>query len=145
MRVVVDTNVVISAIIRPQGRTGQVLAHLRHGRYTLLTSQAALEELVDVLMRPRIRDRYGLTADDVESLLALMLLRAELVVPHRSLAVCRDPKDDKFLEIAIAGAADLIVSGDKDLLTLHPFEGIPIVTPAEFLIRLTAPPPATIP
>jgi len=145
MRVVVDTNVVVSAVIRPQGRTGQVLAHLRHSRYTLLTSQAALEELLDVLTCPRIRDKYGVTADDVESLLALVLLRAELVVPDRTLAVCHDPKDDKFLEIATTGAADLIVSGDKDLLALHPFEGISIVAPAEFLIRLTAAPPCTIP
>lgn len=54
-------------------------------------------------------------------------------------------RDDKFLEIAMVGAADLIVSGDKDLLALHPFEGIPIVAPAGFLIRLTAAPPPTIP
>ncbi len=86
-----------------------------------------------------------MTADDVEALLALILLRAELVTPDRTIVVCRDPKDDKFLEIAIAGSADVIVSGDKDLLALHPFEGTPIVAPAEFLIRLTAAPPPAIP
>jgi predicted nucleic acid-binding protein len=47
---------------------------------------------------------------------------------------CRDPTDDKFLELAVSGNADLILSGDKDLLTLHPFRGIPIVTPAAFVL-----------
>jgi predicted nucleic acid-binding protein len=58
------------------------------------------------------------------------------VVPNRRITVCRDPKDNKVLEGAVAGRADVIVSGDEDLLVLNPFEGIPIVGPAEFLAML---------
>ena len=62
-----------------------------------------------------------------------MLARAELVAITERIAACRDPKDDKFLELAVNGQADLIVSGDADLLALNPFRDIPIVTPATFV------------
>lgn len=136
MRAVVDTNFLVSALIRPQGRVGVVLWHLRQGIYTLLYTQPLLEELVDVLSRPRIRDKYGLDEEDVKTVLALILLRGEAVAPERAILACRDPRDDKFLEAAVAGRADAIVSGDEDLLVLHPFEGIPILSPAAFLQTL---------
>jgi putative PIN family toxin of toxin-antitoxin system len=118
---------------------GPVLLRLREGEYTLQYSEAMLEELIDVLSRPRIRDKYHLTHEDVETVLLVILLRGELVVSERHIAVCRDPRDDKFLEIAQAGEADVIVSADQDLLVLSPFEGIPIVGPAEFLSLLADP------
>jgi len=59
---------------------------------------------------------------------------AEPVMITERIVACRDPTDDKFLELAVSGNADLILSGDKDLLTLHPFRGIPIVTPAAFVL-----------
>ena len=62
-----------------------------------------------------------------------MLARAELVEIVELISASRDPKDDKFLELAVSGRADLIVSGDADLLVLNPFRGIPVVTPAAFL------------
>jgi putative PIN family toxin of toxin-antitoxin system len=65
--------------------------------------------------------------------LARMLATAELVTITERIACCRDPHDDKFLELAVSGRADMIVSGDADLLALNPFCGIPIVTPAMFL------------
>ena len=136
MRVVIDTNVLVSALIRPTGRTGATLQHLRHGAFTLLYSRSSLEEMIDVLTRPTIQRKYGVTDDDVETVLALILLRGEAVVPKRRITACRDPKDNVFLEIGVAGHADAIVSGDADLLVLHPFEGISIVTPAAFLERL---------
>jgi len=55
----------------------------------------------------------------------------------RAVLVCRDPKDDKFLDVAVEGHADAIVSGDEDLLVLHPFQGIPTVQPARFLAMLS--------
>jgi putative PIN family toxin of toxin-antitoxin system len=133
MRVVVDTNVLVSALILPQGRVGPVLLRLRQGDYTILYNQSLLEELVDVLNRPRIRHKYGLTEEDIQTLLGLILLRGEAVMPEQRITACRDPRDDKFLEVAVAGEADLIVSGDQDLLVLHPFGAIPILSPAEFL------------
>lgn len=136
MRAVVDTNILVRAVIKPSGSVGPVLLRLRHGDYTLLYAQSLLEELVDVLNRPRIRDKYQLTNQDIQTIVSLILLRGEAVVPQERIAACRDPKDDKFLEVAVAGEADVIVSGDEDLLVLHPFAGIPILPPADFLQML---------
>jgi putative PIN family toxin of toxin-antitoxin system len=136
MRVVVDTNIIVRALIKPDGTVGPVLLRLRRGDYTLLYTQALLVELVDVLNRPRLRLKYGLNDDDIKTVIALVILRGELVAPEQPITVCRDPKDNKFLEAAVAGRADIIVSGDEDLLTLHPFAGIPILQPAAFLQML---------
>jgi putative PIN family toxin of toxin-antitoxin system len=138
MRAVVDTNILIRAVIRPTGTVGPVLLRLRRGDYTLLYAQSLLEELIDVLNRPRIRDKYRLTDQDIQTIVGLILLRGEAVVPQEPITACRDPKDDKFLEVAVAGKADVIVSGDQDLLVLHPFRDIPILPPAAFLQMLDA-------
>ena len=135
-RAVVDTNILIRALIKPQGAVGPVLTQLRDGDYTLLYAEPLLDELMAKLALPRIRDKYHLTDDDVETVLALILLRGEPVMPQRRITACRDPKDNIVLEVAVAGEADYIVTGDNDLLVLHPFEGIPIVGPAEFLKAL---------
>jgi putative PIN family toxin of toxin-antitoxin system len=136
MRAVVDTNILVRAIIRPHGTVGPLLLRLRHGEYTLLYAQSLLEELVDVLNRPRICEKYQLTDQDIQTVVSLILLRGEAVTPTERITACRDPQDDKFLEVAVAGEADVIVSGDQDLLTLHPFVGIPILPPAAFLQML---------
>jgi putative PIN family toxin of toxin-antitoxin system len=112
------------------------LRRLRDGDYLLLYSDPILAELVDVLNRPRVRDKYGLSPEDIETLVALILLRGEAVVPTKRITICRDPKDNMFLEAASAGSADVIVSGDDDLLSLETFEGIPITTPSEFLVSI---------
>ncbi len=138
MRAVIDTNILVRALIRPRGNVGPLLLRLRSGHFTLLYTQSLLEELVDVLSRPRLRDKYGITEGDVKTVVALLLLRGEAVSVSQALTVCRDPKDNKFLETAVAGKADVIVSGDEDLLVLDPFEGIPIIPPAEFLRSLDA-------
>lgn len=136
MRAVIDTNIFVSGIIKPSGLTGDVLRQLRDGNFTLFYAPALLDELVDVLNRPRIRDKYGITHEDIKTIVALVMLRGESVTPDRTITVCRDPKDDMFLEIAVAGDADVIVSGDNDLLVLNPFENIPIISPRDFLDML---------
>jgi uncharacterized protein len=136
MRVVVDTNILVRAVIQPHGSVGPVVLRPRSGDYTLLYALSLLEELVDVLNRPRIRDKYRLTEQDIETTLGLILLRGEAVKRVKRITACCDPKDDKFLEVAVAGKADAIVSGDRDLLALHPFTGIPIISPKEFLRML---------
>jgi putative PIN family toxin of toxin-antitoxin system len=136
MRAVVDVNILVRALIKPHGTVGPVLRRLRDGAFTLLYSEAILEELLDVLSRPRIRAKYRLVDDDIETMLLLILLRGEPVVPNRRITSCRDPLDNKFLEVAAAGKADVIVSGDQDLLVLSPFEGIAVVSPAAFLAML---------
>lgn len=136
IRAVIDTNLIIGAVIKPEGAVGPILRRLRDGGYTLLYSEPLLIELADVLNRPRIRQKYGLSAQDIETVLALILLRGEAVSPARRIDICRDPKDNVILEVAVDGNANVISSGDKDLLSLREFEGIPIVVPAEFLRRL---------
>jgi putative PIN family toxin of toxin-antitoxin system len=123
-------------MIRRQGTTSDVLRALRDGRFTAIYLVALLVELIEVLGRPALRAKYHIQPDDASVLIDLLRLRGELVIPARPVRACRDPKDDPFLEAALAGEADCIVSGDADLLALSPFEGILILRPAEFLARL---------
>lgn len=112
-----------------------MLEELLDGTYRLIYSSALLDELIDVLGRPRFHTKYRIEQQEVEALVGLIVLKGELVVSTQTIRACRDPKDDMVLEAAVAARADIIVSGDKDLLVLNPFEGIPIVGPAEFLAR----------
>jgi putative PIN family toxin of toxin-antitoxin system len=136
MRAVIDTGVFVSALIRRQGTTGDVLRALRDGRFTAIYTTDIVVEIIDVLGRERFRSKYHIEPDDITVLVNLIRLRGELVTPTRKVIACRDPKDDKFLDAALAVQTDCIVSGDADLLDLNPFEEIPILRPAEFLARL---------
>lgn len=136
MRAVIDTGVLVSALIRREGVPAIVLQALAGGRFTAVYTTETLVELVEVLSRTRFRDKYHIQADDVAALIRLIRLRGESVIPTREIVACRDPRDDKFLTAAVAGAADCLVSGDADLLVLSPFEGIPVLRPVEFVARL---------
>jgi putative PIN family toxin of toxin-antitoxin system len=98
----------------------------------LLKSQATERQQFDVLARPYFAPL--IPADTRTWMYALMAAAEPVEITERIIA-CRDPTDDKFLELAVNGRAELIVSGDADLLALDPFRGIPIVTPALFLQR----------
>ena len=135
MRAVVDTGVLVSALIRRQGTTGDVLRALRDGRFTVIYSTDTLVEVINVLGRAPFRTKYHIEPDDITALINLIRLRGELVTPRRKVTVCRKHKDDKFLELAVSGAADYIITGDKDLLQLRAFRGVPIVTADGFLRR----------
>jgi putative PIN family toxin of toxin-antitoxin system len=96
-----------------------------------LASRETLAELLNVFRRPKF-DRAAHPA--LRESLYMEYARRCIVTPvHSTIRACRDPKDDKFLELAVDGRADLMVSGDQDLLALHPFRGIPILTPTQFL------------
>ena len=136
MRAVVDTGVLVSGLIHPQGTIGDVLRTLRNERFTLIYSTPLVVEMIDVLGRPKFQVKYHIQPEDMTALVNFLRLRGELVIPEQEISVCRDPKDNKFLEAALAGDADAIVTGDDDLLVLHPFEGVEILRPAEFLARL---------
>jgi putative PIN family toxin of toxin-antitoxin system len=136
MRAVIDTGVVVSALIHKQGTTGDVLGALRDGRFTAIYTTDIVVEIIDVLGRAKFRMKYHIEPDDITILVNLIRLRGELVTPTQKVTACRDPKDDKFLEAALVAKADCIVSGDADLLVLNPFEDIPILRPSEFLARL---------
>jgi putative PIN family toxin of toxin-antitoxin system len=132
-RAVVDTNILVRALIKPAGTVGPALTRLRNGDYTLVYSQSLIDELLAKLALPRIREKYHLSDGDVDDLLALIALRGELVSPTRTVKVCRDPKDDMFIEAALAGQAEVVVTGDEDLLILKRFETVGFVTSREFL------------
>ncbi len=136
MRAVIDTGVFVSALIRKQGTTGDVLRALRDGRFTAIYTTDIMVEIIDVLGRAPFRAKYHIEPDDITALVNLIRLRGELAAPAQRVTACRDPKDDKFLEAALAVRADCIVSGDADLLDMTSFEEIPILRPAEFLARL---------
>jgi uncharacterized protein len=136
MRAVIDTGIFVSALMRRRGTIGSVLRALREGRFTAIYTTELLVEIIDVLGRDRMRVKYQLQPEDVSALIHLIRLRGELVIPNQKVSACRDPKDDKFLEAALVGDADCIVSGDADLLDMGSFEGIPILRPAEFLAQL---------
>jgi putative PIN family toxin of toxin-antitoxin system len=129
MRVVVDTNVLVSAALKQQSMPGMT-ALLVERRGGLLKSLATEQQLFEVVSRPRLA---SLIDPDTQAWLRKLMAAAELVTITEHIAACRDATDDKFLELAVNGHADLIVSGDGDLLALHPFREIPIVTPATFV------------
>ena len=98
-----------------------------------LVSEATLAELSDVLSRDRF-DRY-VTREDRQRFLRLLGGVVRVVPVTQRIVACRDPRDDKFLDVALSGEARLILTGDRDLLELHPFHGIEILAPADFLAR----------
>jgi len=104
------------------------------GTITLLFSQQTLFELVTVLRRPSIS--LVVSREEADRLLAVIQRDATIVEVTERVAACRDPKDNKWLECALAGRADCLVTGDHDLLVLHPFRGIKILRPTDFLRRL---------
>lgn len=134
-RYVFDTNVLISALLFERSKPGRAFyAALDWGE--ILLSLPVVKELNEVLSREKF-DRY-LLREEREHFLDALLREATLVEITERLHICRDPKDDKFLELATCGRAACIVSGDEHLLELSPFRGIPIMTPDVFLTSLLA-------
>ena len=127
---VVDTNVLLGRLLAPRGVAARAVDRAL-ARGVLLVSEATLEELAEVLARPKF-DPY-LSRQERQRFIALLGGVARVVPIHHHLHACRDPKDDKFLDMALSGGAKAIITGDQDLLALHPFHTIPILSPAEFL------------
>ena len=134
LRWVLDTNVLLSALLFAAGRVTWVRDAWRTGTITPLASRDTTTELIRVLGYPK----FGLTVRDREDLLGDYLAHAETVVMSDAPAVpeCRDPFDRAFLELALAGGADALVTGDQDLLVLATAFEVPIVTPDEARIHL---------
>jgi putative PIN family toxin of toxin-antitoxin system len=135
MRVVIDTNVLASALIRKQGASGEVLRRLREAQFVLVYSVPLLVELVDVLSRPRIQNKYNIQSEDITALINLIRLRGDLITPHIKINACRDPKDNFLPEAAIEGEADYLVTGEDDLLELNQYQSVVILRVAEFLVQ----------
>lgn len=129
-RWVLDTNTQVSRLLMPGGTAARAVDHaLALG--VPLVSDDALAELAEVLSRPRF-DRYVSLADRQRFVALLGGVARRVAITHRVQA-CRDPRDDKFLHVALNGEAEAIVSGDNDLLVLDPFHGVRILSPAAFL------------
>ena len=129
-RYVFDTNVIISALLFNNSVPGKAFTRsLDNG--TILISQALIEELNHVLSRDKF-NRY-VTHEERENFLEALIREAELIEIGETVAACRDPKDNRILELAANGNASLVVTGDDDLLVLNPFRGIQIITPSELL------------
>ena len=128
MRVVVDTNVFVSAALKEASWPGNTVRWI--GKYGGLLKTAVTEkEVFEVLQTPRIAPKIEPSFFDN---LRRVFAAAELVTIIEAVTGCRDPDDDKFLELAVNGRADLILTGDSDLLVLDPFRGISIVAPVSF-------------
>jgi uncharacterized protein len=127
--VVVDTNVFVSAILKPNS-VPYLAAQLVHRDETLLKSALTEEELRRVLARPIFTPYLRASAS---AWIDQMMQAAQLVPMPPRIAASRDPADDKFLDLAVAGRAHLVISGDDDLLSLTRFFDIPIITPATFV------------
>ena len=129
MRCVFDTNILVSALLLDSKPRQALDLALAKGK--ILLSFAVLAELYEVLSKKHFR-RY-VDDEDIRSFLAALTRETEWVDVDVRITACRDPKDDKFLELAVVGGATHIVTGDSDLLTLNPFRGIDILTPKGFL------------
>jgi len=129
MRVVVDTNIFVSAALKDKSLPA-LAVHLASEQAVLLKSVSTEKQLLEVLARPYLA---SLVAPATREWFQKIMAAAELVPIIERITACRDPTDDKFLELAVNGRADLILTGDNDLLVLNPFRGIPIVTAAAFV------------
>jgi putative PIN family toxin of toxin-antitoxin system len=135
LRAVLDANVLISALIQPKGASGRILKSLlaRHS-FELAVSPAILAELRRALAYPKVRKYIKTSDEDIHLWVASLELIAQPVDGNlRIHAVAADPDDDKYIEAAVEGLAQFVVTGDKHLLSLKSYEDIRVVTPRVFV------------
>ena len=130
MRVVIDTNAWISRLLLADSVAARAVDKAM-ARFEVVVSEASIEELADVLSRKKF-DRY-VSLQDREEFLRRLLQVTTMVPVLSEITDCRDPKDNRFLALALDSQSDCIVSGDDDLLVLNPWRGIEIVSPGAFL------------
>ena len=139
MKVLVDTNPLVSALLKPDGPSGQIFQRWRAGEFELTVSPSTLTELADVVRRPHIAKKYPLSEADIASHLNVLHNFAEVAPGVLALDVVRaDPKDNHILAAAVETGSTHIVSGDHHLLDMGEYRGIHIHTPRDFLTLLEA-------
>ncbi len=140
MKAVLDTNVVVSGIIKEEGPAGQILRLLFQDRkFISITSLDILAEIREVLPRPKIRKYHGWTNEQLDAFVTFLYAQSVVTEGKLAVKIARDPQDDKLLACATEGTADYLVSGDEDLLQIKVYEGTQIVSPADFLDILQSP------
>jgi putative PIN family toxin of toxin-antitoxin system len=133
-RFVIDTNVLISALLFKTSVPFRAI-ELAETKGIILYSETTLNELEQVLNRKKF-NKY-LSLEDRQVFLLKFISSSQLVSITENITVCRDEKDNKFLELAVSGNANVIVTGDLDLLVLTPFQAVEIVTPDMFIDRFS--------
>ncbi len=129
--IVLDTNILVSAALLPNSVAGNTVRKAI-SEFSVVTSDVCFDEFAEVILRPKFRKYIDLK--DAIAVVENYRQNAKIIPITHSVTDCRDPKDDKFLDLALSAAAHLIVSGDGDLLALSPYRSIPILTPAQFLV-----------
>jgi len=133
-KIVLDTNVLVSALINPHGKPAQIINYVFENKIRLFTSPSIMEELERVLSYPKLMKRHGLDSEELKEFISDLLSIMSLIEEEKIIEVImEDPSDDKYLSCAIDAKVDFIISGDIHLLNLGEYEGIRIVTPAQFL------------
>jgi hypothetical protein len=132
MRLILDTNILVSAFVFKSETANIVVRHAAK-KHTLLFSESTFKELKSTLLKPKFAEIVELPT--IRKFIINLFRIGEFIDPKIKIAECRDPKDNKFLELAVAGNADCVITGDKDLLILNPFRGIKIISPSDFLIQ----------
>ncbi|MBE0431038.1 MAG: putative toxin-antitoxin system toxin component, PIN family [Dehalococcoidia bacterium] len=134
LRVVLDTNVLVSALINPHGKPAQIMDGVLAGRIRLFVSPSIVTELERVLGYPKLMKRHGLEGDELKQFVLDLLSVMILVSAEETIElIADDPSDNKYLSCALAARADFIVSGDVHLLKLGEHRGIRVVSAAQFI------------
>ena len=128
MRVVFDTNIFVSALVFPGGRADAALQRILDGEDVLLISSAIIGEVLAVLA-----GKFGRDPEELSRVAVLLSEGAEMVKPHKSLTVLADEPDNRILECALAGSAEGVVTGDKAMLRLKSYQGIPLMSLDSYL------------
>ncbi len=134
LKAVVDTNIFVSSLLSRKGRPAEILNLWRDALFILVISPSIISEIKSVLQRSAIKKKYRISSELIDKLI-LLLEKDALLVPglsNVSGAVPEDPSDEIFLSAALDAGAQFIVSGDRHLLDLGEFRGIPILTVQEF-------------
>jgi putative PIN family toxin of toxin-antitoxin system len=133
MRVVLDSNVILSGLMSPKGTTGTIIQAWKDSRLTLLICEVQLEEIKRVLAYPKIQKRLNWSAEKINLFVKLLAYRSEYIdISGVGAYVPQDADDEMLLATLIAAKADYLVTGDSDLLALR--ENYAIITPAQFLV-----------
>lgn len=133
LRAVLDTNILVSSLIQEKGTPRHLIDEWIAGKYELVTSTYLLDELRHVLTYPRLIKRIALHKAETAVILDELTTRPNIVAAEPPFpAVTRDVKDDSVIAAALEGMVDYIVSGDEDLLVLGVYQGVRVVTPAQF-------------
>ncbi len=137
MRVVLDTNVIVSGVISPRSYPHQILRYWSQGKFIVVASEAIIAEVIRVLRYPRIQERYHLTEEDIKAVINLFANNSQIVEGLYEVQTSRDPDDNMFLACALEGGVDYVVSGDPHLREIKQYHSIQIISSQQLVKMLS--------